>query len=172
MPMHLRGETCSLRGAFLRWIPFSAGLPIASLFMLLVLFLSRNTPDVPLFIAIFLILLGPEAIAFFIAERSVPGYRQWNDDYITALALALFAVRSCIVFMWGVSRLQRGNRAPYAETLWLLVASAFVVVWVGRFAPADQTTFYILAAVAGIAATVIFVFQRRRPPAWTWKIPE
>ena len=160
--IHLREDTCPLRGPIRNWLLFTVvlmGLPFLRIGLIIML---GWTIDWPLMQA-WLIPDGPEFLLFVIALRWVPQIRWWDGTYFPVLTLALTAARMCIVLAWGVFRLQRGKRAPYAETLWLLVVNASIAVWMGGIHKHEETTFCILAAMVGIAGIVIFALQRRRP---------
>ena len=173
MPMHLRGESCALRRAFLRWLLFTALLAVWPLLFWVVgigvEWLGWRCSESSLGPVEILmpILLGPELLVIYpiMQYDLVP-----RGVFLVLAALALFVVRSCVVFAWGVLRLQRGKRAPYAETLWLISVCAPVAVWLnGSYF--DFRGACAVAAVLAITGIVVFVLQRRRPPAWKRRTP-
>jgi len=118
------------------------------------------------------ILGGPELMVESIIPAYVPGYGRWAGESLNALLLVLSALRLGAVFAWGVARLRRGKYAPYAETLWLIVICALVTIRLDSFFNDISIRFYVLQALLVMTGLVIFVIQRRRPPAWKWKMPE
>ena len=171
MPIHLRGEKCALRGAFLRWMLFNALLAFAS-FLFQIYASEIYEPQLyGYWLMMEPIFGGPERMVEVILVRSVPGfYVWWGKSWVTLLFWVLAALRLGAVFAWGVARLRRGKYAPYAEALWLIVICAFATKWLLDGHP--YVLFYVLQALLAIAGIVIFVLQRRRPPAWKWKMRE
>ena len=164
---HLRGESCALRGAFLRWILFAVALAVAAPFFIVAVEMWGNPRD-SLSFAISMILIGPEAVVVAILDRYVPVFRDWPDDLQMMLVLAIFVARSCAVFGYGVFRLSRGKRTFYAETLCFLGICAFVAVWINPtyLAQTDnRILFYVFGALLVMVGFVIFVLQHRRSPA-------
>jgi len=184
MPIHLRGETCSLRTAFRNWLLFTAAVaavPLAYFGWNWFYFVHtfHHTEPLPeewwtgwrFWLREWLAmigpgLLGPELKCVNIIDRyRFPQIFGFVDKSL--LYLALFAARLCVVFAWGTSRLQRGKHAPYAETLWLLVICAL------SYMKTDGSLrFYAIQALLAITGIVIFTLQRLRSPAWKWKMPE
>jgi len=131
-----------------------------------------NTSLAPITLGLLPILIGPEMAVSIVAERSIPGFTSSLPEYEMTLLLALFVARSCAIFWYGAFRLSRGKRAPYAETLWLLVICAFVAVWKEPLPPDTRPLFYLCVILQWMAGVVIFTLQRRRQPAWKRKTPE
>ena len=112
-------------------------------------------------------------MAIAIIDRYVPSLR---NDFGLMLILVLFVLRSFAVFGYGFFRLQRGKHAPYAEILWSLVTCSFVaaVMW-QLYRELRDIGFHVLAIYVILSfsilatAAVVFVRQRRQPPAWKWK---
>ena len=174
MPMHLRGKICSLRGAILRWMAFCALLAVV-----LCLFWTEEITGYPSLKYLYPfpdlrfsareklspIIIGPEIILF----ETVPIFQRWRGvNWLWVIPAALSAVRLFVVFWWGVSRLRRGMRAPYAETLWLSAVCGYVAARMFSYAERPACDLAVLLLVTGI---VVYVVQHRRPPAWAWKMP-
>ena len=174
MPMHLRGGKCALRGAFLRWLVFTALLAVV-----LGLFWTEEITGYPSLRYLYPfpslrynarevlspLIVGPEIIVF----RTVPVFQRWRGiDWLWVIPAALSAARLFLVFAWGVFRLRRGMRAPYAETLWLSAVCGYVAARMFSSAERPACDLAVLLLVTGI---VVYVIQRRRPPAWTGVAP-
>ena len=172
MPIQLRGRKCALRGAFRRWMLFTAA-PVPVIFLFALAETMHWIPyHTPFGDAMMLIVAGPEMLAAIALERYVPVSRGWPEGLKATLQLAVFMMRLGVVFGYGAFRLSRGKHAPYAEILWLLVVCAFVAAWMWS-PPSDHRAWrYGYAAAAALAGAVVFALQRRRPPAWNWKTPE
>ena len=185
MPIHLRGEKCALRGAFLRWMLFTALLTGASFLVLAdkSFFPERYLPISLRFITYPMeqILIWPENLSFDLLDLYVPEFWRWTaDGRWNMFQIALFVARFCAMFAWGVFRLRRGKRTPYAETLWLLVICAIALAVLEdlsfgikfEIATLLHRRFGVPAALLTMTGIVVFVFQRRRPPTWKRKMPE
>ena len=187
----MRREKCSLRAAFRNWILFCAALAVAAIVVhawnwMVALYITKNSQNIvfpqPWWINWYndngfldlmnLFLLGPEYAASDIMARCVSKFGGVYPEFYSMMPVFLMA-RFCLIFAWGVFRLQRGKRAPYAETLWLLAVSAFVVIWLDYDSYIPIPIGYCMTvALTVLTGIVVFAVQRRRPPAWKWKMPE
>jgi len=168
----LRRETCSLRAAFRNWLLFTAAMaPGPALFLGWVWMAIAYKWDewylwsFKWLMLIFPFLFGPEIMARDVIEQYAPSPAKFELTVLLVLLLA----RLCAVFAWGVFRLQRGKHAPYAQTLWILAFCAFRTEM--SYFYGNEIPVYALLAVLVVTGVVVFVLQRRRPPAWKWKTP-
>jgi len=183
--IHWREERCPLRGAFRNWFLFTVLLATASFLVfwdgVFQRYIYAANKSLSLMTgAMEPFLLGPEFSVDCLLELLLPAYRQWSFESKQIFLLTLFAARLCAMFAWGVFRLRRGKRTPYAETLWLLVICAIALAVLEdlsfgikfEIATLLHRRFGVPAALLTMTGIVVFVFQRRRPPTWKRKMPE
>jgi len=175
----LRQDRCALRGAFLRWMLFNAALMVGSfLAFLFFYFIMSSGGRAPESLSRKLdvawpTLLAPEDVVLCIAHKLAPLPPNQTLMRMFVIYFVLPWLRLGVIFAWGVSRLRRGKYAPYAETLCLLGGCVFIAGWLGRVLRFDHLAFqvYLIGALMLIAGIVVYILQRRHPPAWKWKTP-